>query len=422
MEGIPRISFTEYSLENGLRVVLAPSRRIPLVHMSLHYRVGSSYERPGLSGFAHLFEHMMFQGSARVGKNEHGRHIDNAGGRWNASTSKDRTNYYETVPAHFLELALWLEADRMSSLAVNEENFENQRQTVIEEKKQSYDNQPYGLSFLRFDDLAYTNWAYAHPIIGSVDDLEKAGVDDARMFHRTFYGPGNAILVLAGDLIERDALEAVRRHFAPIPDETAAMEPDLLEPEQTAERFETMVDPLAVLPAVALGYHMPPLDTTDYYALSMLALILADGDSSRFYRRFVYDNNWITGLYAGPNQYRGPELFRIWFQVQQAVTTDRIVVAVDQELDRIRQTPIDGGELEKAGNKVRHRFVTRLSKVAQVGELLAQSASLLGDPGAVNLQLEKYLSVTPEEISEAARRTFRRENLTMILVEPGKPA
>jgi len=214
----------------------------------------------------------------------------------------------------------------------------------------------------------------------------------------------------------------VRRHFAPIPDETAPMEPDLLEPEQTAERFETMVDPLAVLPAVALGYHMPPLDTTDYYALSMLALILADGDSSRFYRRFVYDNNWITGLYAGPNQYRGPELFRIWFQVQQAVTTDRIVAAVDQELDRIRQTPIDGGELEKAGNKVRHRFVTRLSKVAQVGELLAQSASLLGDPGAVNLQLEKYLSVTPEEISEAARRTFRRENRTMILVEPGKPA
>ncbi len=420
MEGIPRIHFTEYTLENGLKIVLSPNDRIPLVHVSLHYRVGSSYEPPGLSGFAHLFEHMMFQGSANVGKNEHGHYIDNAGGRWNASTSKDRTSYFETVPSHYLELALWLEADRMSSLEVSEENFENQRRTVIEEKKQSYDNQPYGLSFLRFDELAYHNWAYAHPIIGSVDDLEKASVDDAKAFHRAFYGPGNAILVLAGDLVERDALEAIRRHFEPIPDKTSAGEPDLREPVQTAERFETMVDPLAVLPAVAVGYHMPPLDTPEYYALSMLALVLADGDSSRFYQQFVYDNNWITGLYAGPNQYRGPELFRIWFQVQQAVTTDEIIGAVDQELDRLCQAPIDGRELDKARSKVSHRFVSRLSKIAQVGELLAQSTSLLGDPGAVNHQLEKYLSVTPEGICDAARRTFHDRNRTTILVEPGR--
>ncbi len=415
---IPEIRFDQYTLENGLKLILYSCPRSPLVHVGLHYKVGSSFEVPGLSGLAHLFEHMMFQGSASVGKNEHGRYIDEAGGRWNASTNKDRTNYYETVPSNFLRLAFWLEADRMASLNVTEENFENQRQTVIEEKKQSYDNRPYGLSYLRFDELAYENWAYAHPIIGSADDLKNATLQDASDFHEVYYGPGNATLVVAGDIEADEVYSLVREYFGAIPDKTSPNEPDLHEPQQETDKFELMVDPLAVLPAVSIGYHMPALGSPEYYALTMLALILADGDSSRFYRRFVYENNWITGLFAGPNQYRGPQLFRVWFQIQDNVTPQTVIDAVDEELDRIMNEGVTDTELEKARNQVTHRFIARLSTIYQVGELLAHYASYFDEPALVNTQIDKYYSITKEEILSAARTFLLLENRSIVLTEP----
>lgn len=416
----PRIEFVEECLPNGLRVVLAPNDRIPLAHVALHYRVGSSYETQGKSGLAHLFEHMMFQGSAHVAKNEHGLFVDRAGGQWNASTNKDRTLYFDTLPSHFLELALWLEADRMSSLAVTEENFENQRRTVIEEKKQSYDNQPYGLAHLRFDELAYGNWAYGHPIIGSVLDLEEATIDDAIDFHRRYYGPGNAVLVLAGDFRIDDARTLIHRHFSAIQDRTAPDQPDLSEPLQAGEKMEELNDPLAVLPAVGLAFHMPELGTPDYYALSMLSLLLAEGDSSRLYRRFVYDNNWITGLYAGPNQHRGPGLFRIWFQIQQGEDPDRILAALDEELERLSERTVDKTELSKAQAQIKHRTVSRMERIARVGSLLAEATSLLGDPELANRQLDQFLAVTAAQLREAAARTFRAENRSLLIVRPGR--
>ena len=416
---VPPISFTEYHLENGLQVILSPRDRIPLVHVSLHYRVGSSYESPGMSGLAHLFEHMMFQGSANVGKNQHGLHIDQIGGQWNASTSKDRTNYFDTVPSHCLDLALWLEADRMRSLCVTEENFENQRMTVIEEKKQSYDNQPYGAAQLRFDELAYSNWAYAHSIIGSEEDLKRATLNDAQAFHHTYYGPGNAILVVAGDFGETQARELIGRHFGPIEDATSARRPDLAEPLRDRETYEEIDDPLAALPAVAIGYQMPALGTPEYYTLSMLALVLADGDSSRFYRRFVYDNNWITGLFAGPNQYKGPGIFRIWFQVREDVTPETVSGAVDEELHRIASDRVSDEEMEKARNQIEHRFVTRLSRVSRIGELLAQSASVFESPDTANQQLDHLLSVSAEQIRDTAAAVFQPKKRIRILVKPG---
>jgi predicted Zn-dependent peptidase len=360
----------------------------------------------------------MFQGSANVGKNEHGRYIDEAGGKWNASTNKDRTNYYETIPSNFLNLAFWLEADRMASLQVTEENFENQRQTVIEEKKQSYDNRPYGLSYLRFDELAYQNWAYAHPIIGSVEDLNNSTLQDAQEFHSTYYGPGNAILVVAGDVEPSKTLSVVSQYFEPIQDSTSAQEPDLEEPVQTVERYEVVEDALAVLPAVTIGYHIPHLKSREYYAFTMLALILADGDSSRFYRRFVYENNWITGLFAGPNQYKGPQLFRIWFQIQADISPDTVTTAVDHELDQIVQNGVTDLELEKARNQVAYRFVSRLSTVYQVGELLAHYASYFDEPDLVNTQIQQYYDITREDIVNAARTFLTPKNRTTILTQP----
>jgi len=398
ISSIPRLTFTEHQLENGLRVVLQENRRTPLVHLSLHYLIGSSYERKGRSGFAHLFEHMMFQGSSNLPKNEHGKLIDSAGGRWNASTNKDRTNYYETVPSHYLDLILWLEADRMESLKVTPENFENQRQTVIEEKKQSYDNRPYGTAFLRFDELAYENWAYAHSVIGSIEDLQEAELEHAVEFHRKYYGPGNATLVITGDIVQSEVLD---------------------EPQQLEEKLESVADPLAVLPAVIIGYHIPPLGSTDDYALAMAALVLADGDSSRFYRRFVYENNWIAGLIAGSNHYRGPQLFRAWFQIQQNVPPAKILEAMEDELDRLKESGITDAELEKARNQVAHRLVAQMERVSNVGELLAQYSSFFDDPHLANRQLERFLAVSKEQVQLAVQRYLSRENRTVIIVEPG---
>lgn len=416
---IPQLQFTEHQLENGLKVILQENRRTPLVHLSLHYMIGSSYESKGRSGFAHLFEHMMFQGSRNLAKNEHGKLIDSAGGQWNASTNKDRTNYYETVPSHYLDLVLWLEADRMEALEVTPENFENQRQTVIEEKKQSYDNRPYGKAFLRFDELAYENWAYAHPVIGSVEDLQQATLEQAVEFHRRFYGPGNATLVVTGDIVQPETLEKIQKYFEDIPNKTNAVRPELSEPQQLEEKLESTNDPLAVLPAVIIGYHIPPLGSTDDYALAMAALVLADGDSSRFYRKFVYENNWIAGLVAGSNHYRGPQLFRVWFQIQQNVPISTILEAMESELDRLRDSGITDAELEKAQNQVAHRLVAQMERVSNVGELLAQYSSFFDDPNLANRQLERFLSVSKEQIQLAVQRYLSRENRTVIIVEPG---
>ena len=419
MSNIPPIRFRQEKLKNGLNVILYSDRRVPLVHVTFHYRVGSSYERPGKSGLAHLFEHLMFQGSQNVGKAEHGRHVDSVGGRWNASTSKDRTNYFETVPSNALELALWLEADRMRSLKVTPENFENQRQTVIEEKKQSYDNRPYGSALLRFDALAYENWAYAHPIIGSVDDLRKATVEDAVTFHRSHYGPDNATLVVAGDLLEEEALQLVSNHFEDIELRTDATAPDLDEPRQSEEKLEVVRDELAPLPMLHLGYHIPFAGSRAHYALSVLALVLARGESSRLYRRMIYDNNWVASLSAGPNLYRGPQMFVFWFQTQDGVDIQTVQEALEEELSRVRDLRISDQELEKARNQVLYRAVSSRATIQGIGEGLAQYMTYFEDPMLINLEVERFLEVTAEEILAVARQFLVPENRTTIIVEKG---
>ncbi|MFB3904648.1 MAG: M16 family metallopeptidase [Acidobacteriota bacterium] len=413
------IDFTEHRLSNGLQVILYRDNRVPLVHVSLYYRVGSSYEQPGQSGLAHLFEHMMFEGSENVAKNEHGRLLDATGGSWNASTSKDRTNYYATVPSNFLDLALWLEADRMRSLRITPENFENQRQTVIEEKKQSYDNRPYGRANLRFDELAYTNWAYGHPVIGDVEDLKRLTLDEAVAFHERFYGPGNAVLVVAGDISEASALAKIEHYFSPIADRTDRFTPDLTEPAQQQGKKELHKDILAALPAILLGFHMAEYGSRDHYALSVLSLILTQGESSRLYRKLIYDNNWVTSVYSGPNQYMGPQLFSVWCQIQDGNSPERIQDELLEELRQIGQSAVSDQELEKARNNISHAFLTRLTRVSQIGEALASYAVFLNNPGAINTELERFFDIGAKDIQAAAERTFTAENQTAIFVLPG---
>ncbi len=419
MSNIPLIGFRQEKLNNGLDVILHGDRRVPLVHVTIHYRVGSSYEQAGKSGLAHLCEHLMFQGSENVDKAEHGRHVDSAGGRWNASTSKDRTNYFETVPSNALELALWLEADRMRSLRVTEENFENQRQTVIEEKKQSYDNRPYGAALLRFDALAYENWAYAHPIIGSVDDLRKSTVQDAADFHRRHYGPDNATLVVAGDILEEETLHLVAKYFEDIESVTDARAPDLDEPPQSGEKLEIVRDELAPLPALHLGYHMPAAGSRTHYALSLLSLALARGESSRLYRRMIHDNNWVASLSAGPNLYRGPQMFIFWLQIQDGVDVKIVQEALEEELGRVRDSRISDQELEKARNQVLYRAVSTRATIHGIGEGLAQYMTYFEDPKLINREIDRYLRVTADEIRTAAGQFLVPGNRTAIVVEAG---
>ena len=410
----------EHRLDNGLRAILYRDNRVPLAHVTVYYRVGSSYETAGHSGLAHLFEHLMFEGSENVGKNEHGKLLDAAGGSWNASTNKDRTNYFATVPSNYLDLALWLEADRMRSLNVTAANFENQRQTVIEERKQSYDNRPYGRSHLRFDELAYRNWAYAHSIIGSVDDLQALTLEEAIEFHRRYYGPGNAILVVAGDIEERATLELIEKRFGSIEDATSPSVPDLSEPPQEAAREEGHADPLATLPALMLGFHMPELGSPEYYALSVLSLILTHGESSRLHRQMISDNNWVTAIYTGPNQYKGPQLFAVWSQLQEGVGADHVLRELTQALSASAESLVSDKELEKARNNIAHAFIARLTRVSQVGETLGTYATYFDDAGLINAELDRFYSVTAEGVREAAGRVFRPENQTTIIVKPGR--
>ncbi len=416
----PEIEFSEHRLDNGLQVVLHRDTTAPLVHVTVHYRVGSSYEEPGRSGFAHLFEHMMFQGSANVPANEHGRLVDAAGGRWNATTSKDRTNYFETLPSSGLSLGLWLEADRMRWLSVTEENFENQRQTVLEEKKQSYDNRPYGASFLRFDELCYTNWAYGHPVIGCESDLLKAGLDDVQQFHRQFYKPSNAILVVSGDFPVEEALSEIDRFFGPASaNGQRAASPDLEEPPQTVARHEMMVDDLAVLPGIQIGYHMPASGEPDSYALTMLALALATGDSSRLRHILIHERNLVTSLSISPNGYRGTQVFSIWMQLQKGVEPERVISVIGDELARLAEEPLSDGEMEKARNQALFRLLERRRTVSGVAETLARFALLFEDPGRVNREAEAYLEVRAEDIQAAVGRTFPPERRNVLVTLPG---
>ncbi len=418
MTTTPPVEFSRRRLDNGLRVILHSDRRMPLVHVTVHYRVGSSYETPRNSGFAHLFEHLMFQGSANVPKNEHGRLVDAAGGRWNATTSKDRTNYFQTLPSNHLSLALWLEADRMRSLRITEENFENQRQTVLEEKKQSYDNRPYGKAFLRFDEIAYDNWAYGHPVIGSEEDLVAAKLGDVEAFHRKHYRPGNATLVVAGDIEPESAFEEIAMRFESIPNGSPPPPPDLTEPARDAPRREDVADRLAVLPGLLVGYPMPELGTPDSYALSLLGLALTAGESSILRRLMVYEKNWVTGISSGPNGYRGPQMFTVWTQVQAGVDSEDALKTVIERLEGLAAEPLAEEDLEKSRHQALFRLMEGRKTISGIGENLARMDVFFDDPERINRESERYLRVGAGDIQEAARRVFRPSNRHVLRILP----
>ncbi len=417
---LSNLQVSRATLDNGLRVVLNEDHTVPTVAISVYYDVGSRNEAPGRSGFAHLFEHMMFQGSANVGKGEHFSLIINRGGSANGTTSVDRTNYFETLPANELALGLWLEADRMRSLAVTQENFENQRQTVMEERRQRIDNQPYIPSMLRINELAYGDyWPYAHSTIGDMQDLIDAPLEAVQEFFDTYYAPNNAVLSISGDFQTEEALRLVEKHFGSIdPRQTPPYIPPP-PPEQTEERTETMYDPNATLPAFHLAYHIPPSRTPDHYALEMLAIILGDGESSRLYQKLIKQEEICQDIAVGTDDRRGPDLFSVWAVMASGHANDEAQALIFAEIDSIAAEGVSARELQKAKNRVSAGFVFGLQSNMSRSQRLAEYELYWGDANLLKLELDHYLRVTADDIKRVAGLYFKPENRTVLDVQPG---
>jgi len=294
-----KIPFQQYKLKNGLRVVLSEDHTAPTYSICVAYDVGSRDEKPGHTGFAHLFEHMMFQGSENVGKGEHFILIDNNGGDVNGTTNEDRTIYFESLPANQLDLGLFLEADRMKSLAVTQANLDNQRNAVQEERRLRVDNQPYGKTSEAVGETAYDNFGYKHSTIGSMEDLNAASLDDVKSFFKTYYAPNNAALALVGDFKSDEALAKIKKYFEDIPAQPAPTRPDMTEPRQTAERRKTVEDNFAQIPRLDIDYKIPAYDSPDYMPLNVAMSILGSGQSSRLYQRLVKETQQAANVFAG---------------------------------------------------------------------------------------------------------------------------
>ncbi|MCA1568014.1 MAG: insulinase family protein [Acidobacteria bacterium] len=415
---LPHIPIEQFTLENGLRVVLSEDHSVPVVSVCVYYDVGSRNEREGRTGFAHLFEHMMFQGSENVPKAAHFQYIFNSGGTMNGTTSSERTNYYETLPADQLPLALWLESDRMRSLKVTQENLDNQRNAVQEEKRLNYDNRPYSNAFLRLNELIYQNPANAHSTIGSMQDLDDATIEDIREFFRIYYAPNNAVLVIVGDFDPAEAGALVEKYFATIPRQPAPPGVDVSEPSEVAAPFETYPDPFAQLPALMLGWKAPARRTPDAYALTLASELLLEGESSRLYQKLVKGDESVIAVQGSIGERRGPSSLYVFAIPKPGRSTDEIRRAINEEIARLAAEGPSEEEMEKLRNSLLNDSVRGRQTTMYRAQRLAEYTLYDGDPHFVNTEVERYLAVTPDEIKDAVARYMRTDNHAVIEIIP----
>ncbi len=418
-DALSALTIERATLENGLRIVVNADHTVPTVAIAVYYDVGSRNEVRGRSGFAHLFEHLMFEGSANVARNEHFTYIAARGGDANATTSDDRTNYFETLPSNELALGLWLEADRMASLDITEEAFANQRTTVLQERQQNYESQPYALSFLRANELAYGDYfPYAHSTIGDVQDVVHSPLEAVQDFWLHHYAPNNAVLVIAGDVEPADALAAARQYFGAIPRrDVVPYTPGEMAP-QTAERHETMLDPLADLPAFHVEWHIPPNREPDHYALEMLSAVLGDGDSSRLYRSLVHEGEILSEVGVGTDDRRGPDLFSVFGLLQEGHTAEEARTQIYAAIADIGAHGVPAREMERVQNRIRAYFVVNVQSNLMRAEHLAEYELYYGDATLLRTELDRYMAVTSADIQRVAGQYFAATNRTVLDVVP----
>jgi zinc protease len=414
----PKVTYTDTKLKNGLRVIISEDHIAPVFSLAVTYDVGSRNERKGRTGFAHLFEHMMFKGSENVGPGEHFMLIFNNGGTMNGTTSKERTNYFQTMPANQLELVLFLEADRMKSLEITQENLDNQRHAVQEERRQGVDNQPYGRTFEVFDELAYDNFAYQHSVIGSMDDLNAASVEDVAEFFKMYYAPNNAVLTIVGAVKTDEALALVRKYFESIPSQPAPPPVDISQPEQTEERRKTIEDPLARLPRLDMGYRLPPAPSPDEDALSVLGTVLSSGRSSRFFEQIVREKQLATSASAFAQMSRGPGMFRVVAMAAPGQAVADVEKAIEEEIERVKAGPIADWEMEKARAQARNSLAGTLQSSLSRAILLSEFALFFNDPERINRRADDIAKVTAADVQRVARQYLTPRTRTVVITNP----
>ncbi|HXW05855.1 MAG TPA: pitrilysin family protein [Vicinamibacterales bacterium] len=414
----PTLAIETHTLDNGLQVVLARDPSRPVVNVQVWYRVGSKDERQGRTGFAHLFEHMMFRGSANVGPEEHMRLVREAGGAVNAYTNFDRTVYWQTIPSNHLERVLWLEADRMASLVVNEENFKKEREVVKEERRLRVENPPYGMLAEWVLDAAFQAYPYKYLPIGSMEDLNAATVADVKAFFDTYYVPNNATLVVVGDFDPAAALAQAKTHFGRIPRSEKVPRVTAKEPPQTELRVESKDDPKAPLPAVASAFKLPSIGHADTYPLQVAFDILSTGESSRMYRRLVYDEQSAVAAQAQLLLLEGPSLGFLFGVANQGRDVKAVSKSMREVVDGLAATPPSAEELEKVKNTIVSRLVVGRQTAQQKADDVGSAASLLADPQRYNTELAKYQAVTAADVQRVVKEYLTETRETRLFIQP----
>jgi zinc protease len=415
----PKLEVQEHKLANGLQVLMYEDHSVPVATVEVWYHVGSKDERKGRSGFAHLFEHIMFKGSANVGPEEHKNYISSIGGRYNATTDFDRTLYFQTFPSNYLERVLWMEADRMRSLDISDENFKSERDVVKEERRLRIDNPPFGRLF----EVVLENTYKIHPYhilpIGSMADLDAATLEDVRAFHSTYYVPNNATLVVAGDFDPGQVTQWAEKYFGSIPKGSKPIPRDIpKEPAQTVERRATDYHSNTPLPAVVLTYHVPEAGTPDLYALEVASNILSSGESSRLYRRMIYEKQMAVAAGGQTVLLEDPGVFFFFTILQAGQKPEDGEKELLAEVARLQSEAVSADELAKSKNQLISGLVFGRQTVQDKADAIGNAAVILGDLALVNRELAEYQKVTAADVQRVANTYFKPENRTVVYMLP----
>lgn len=412
------IKFVEYNLPNGLHVILHEDHSAPIISQVVAYHVGSKNEKPDRTGFAHFFEHLMFEGSPNIARGEFFKMVQGAGGTLNAFTSFDKTVYYISLPSNQLELAMWMESERMLQLKIDSVGVETQRGVVKEERKQSLDNRPYGSILEKTMSHAFKVHPYRWTPIGSAQYIDRASIDEFRQFYKSFYVPNNACLVIAGDIDVEKTKGLVQKYYGEIPRSAGEIyRPADVEPPQTIEVRDTVPDNIQ-LPAVILAYHMPPQGTKDYYALSMLTTLLSGGESSRLTKRLVDKEKLAVAVQSIPLALENPSVFIGLAICSFGKTPAEVEKVMQQEIDRLQKDLIGETELTKIKNQRETEFIEKNSTVQGKAVQLADYHLFFGDANLINTEISKFMGVTREDIRRVAQQYLKNENRTVLYYVP----
>jgi len=418
-----------YKLDNGLKVVLSPDKTAPTIGVGVYYNIGFRIEPKNRTGFAHLFEHMMFQGSKNLGKMEFIQLVQKNGGILNGSTRFDFTNYFEVMPSHKLETALWAEADRMKGLAVTQENLTNQQGVVKNEVKVNVLNQPYGgFPWLDMPQYANENWYNAHNFYGDLADLDSAKLEDVSSFFKTYYSPTNAVIVVIGDFDTNEAKKWITRYFAGIPSVVLPVKPDISEPRQEKEKRFVKEDKLANKPAIAIAYKMPEKNTPEFYAMGLIDQLLVQGNDSKLYQALVQDKGYTSGVGGGINylgnmfDYNGPMQWMSNLIYDSTVKADDIIAEYDKAIAEL-ENKVTQADLDLAIIKMRSQLYDNIGGLFGIGKLnlLASFALFDDNPSMINGIEANFRKVTPDLIRKTAKEYLRQTNRTILIIDPKAP-